>query len=80
MDAGTPYSAAAGLLQAAALLAVYAALSLGMVAVVVPLYTSSPLFVLPLSALFLRGVERVTPRIVAGAVAVVVGVVLVALN
>ncbi len=50
-----------------------------MVAVVVPLYTSSPLFVLPLSALFLRGVERVTPRIVLGAVAVVVGVVLVAL-
>ncbi|HLH26536.1 MAG TPA: EamA family transporter [Chloroflexota bacterium] len=79
LDAGTPYFAAAGALQAAALLAVYAALSMGMVAVVVPLYTSSPLFVLPLSALFLRGVERVTPRIVLGAVAVVVGVVLVAL-
>jgi drug/metabolite transporter, DME family len=78
-DAGTPYFAVAGVLQAAALLAVYAALSLGMVAVVVPLYTSSPLFVLPLSALFLRGVERVTPRIVVGAVAVVLGVVLVAL-
>src|SRR3954447_18148106 len=80
LDAGTPYFAVAGLLQAAALLAVYAALNLGMVAVVVPLYTSSPLFVLPLSALFLRGVERVTPRIVAGAIAVVAGVVLVALN
>ena len=79
LGAGTPYFAAAGILQAGALLAVYAALSMGMVAVVVPLYTSSPLFVLPLSALFLRGVERVTPRIVIGAVAVVLGVVLVAL-
>jgi drug/metabolite transporter, DME family len=79
LDAGTPYFAAAGVLQAAALLAVYAALSMGMVAVVVPLYTSSPLFVLPLSALCLRGVERITPRIVTGAVAVVLGVVLVAL-
>jgi drug/metabolite transporter, DME family len=79
LDAGAPYFAAAGVLQAVALLAVYAALSMGMVAVVVPLYTSSPLFVLPLSALFLRGVERVTPRIVIGAVAVVLGVVLVAL-
>ncbi len=79
LDGGAPYFAAAGALQAAALLAVYAALSMGMVAVVVPLYTSSPLFVLPLSAVFLRGVERVTPRIVVGAVAVVLGVVLVAL-
>jgi drug/metabolite transporter, DME family len=79
LDAGAPYFAVAGVLQAAALLAVYAALSMGMVAVVVPLYTSSPLFVLPLAALFLRGVERVTPRIVVGAVAVVLGVVLVAL-
>jgi drug/metabolite transporter (DMT)-like permease len=79
LDVGTPYFAAAGLLQAGALLAVYAALSIGMVAVVVPLYTSSPLFVLPLSALFLRGVERLTPRVVIGAVGVVLGVVLVAL-
>jgi drug/metabolite transporter (DMT)-like permease len=79
LDAGAPYFAAAGVLQAGALLAVYAALSMGLVAVVVPLYTSSPLFVLPLSALFLRGVERVTPRIVVGALAVVLGVVLVAL-
>ena len=79
LDAGTPYFAVAGVLQAGALLAVYAALNLGLVAVVVPLYTSSPLFVLPLSALFLRGVERVTPHVVVGALAVVLGVVLVSL-
>jgi len=51
-----------GAAQAGALLAVYAALRIGMVSVVVPIYTSSPLFVLPLSALFLRDVERVTLR------------------
>jgi drug/metabolite transporter, DME family len=79
LDPGTPYFAAAGVLQAGALLAVYAALGIGMVSVVVPLYTSSPLFVLPLSAVFLRGLDRVTPRIVAGATAVVLGVVLVSL-
>jgi uncharacterized membrane protein len=79
LDAGAPYFAVAGVLQAGALLAVYAALSLGMVTVVVPLYTSSPLFVLPLAAIFLRGVDRVTPRIVVGALAVVLGVVLVSL-
>jgi drug/metabolite transporter (DMT)-like permease len=79
LDPGTPYFAVAGALQAGALLAVYAALTLGMVSVVVPLYTSSPLFVLPLSAIFLRGLDRVTPRITAGALAVVLGVVLVSL-
>jgi TRAP-type C4-dicarboxylate transport system permease small subunit len=41
---------------------------------VVPIYTSSPLFVLPLSALFLRDVERVTLCKVLGAVAVGLGV------
>jgi drug/metabolite transporter, DME family len=79
LDAGAPYFAAAGVLQGGAMLAVYAALNQGMVSVVVPLYTSSPLFVLPLSALLLRGLDRVTPRIVAGAIAVVLGVVLVSL-
>jgi drug/metabolite transporter, DME family len=78
-DAGTPYFALAGVAQAGALLAVYAALGLGMVSVVVPIYTSSPLFVLPLSALFLRDVERVTWRTVLGAAAIVFGVALVSL-
>jgi DME family drug/metabolite transporter len=78
-DGGTPYFALAGAAQAGALLAVYAALGLGMVSVVVPIYTSSPLFVLPLSALFLRDVDRVTLRKVLGAVAIVLGVALVSL-
>ncbi|MBX5490330.1 MAG: EamA family transporter [Chloroflexi bacterium] len=80
IDPGTPYFALSGLLQTIALLAVYTALGMGMVSVVLPLYTSSPLFVLPLAAVFLRGRERITPRIVGGAVAVVLGVVLVSLN
>ncbi|HLI28445.1 MAG TPA: EamA family transporter [Chloroflexota bacterium] len=79
LDPGTPYFALSGLLQTLALLAVYAALGMGMVSVVLPLYTSSPLFVLPLAAVFLRGSERITPRIVLGALAVVLGVALVSL-
>jgi DME family drug/metabolite transporter len=79
LDRGTLYFALAGTAQAGGLLSVYTALSQGMVSVVLPIYTSSPLFVLPLSALFLRGVDRVTPRIVVGAVAVVLGVALVSL-
>ena len=79
LDPGTPYFVVAGALQTAGLLSVYAALGMGLVSVVLPIYTSSPLFVLPLSALLLRGSERITPRIAAGAVAVVLGVVLVSL-
>lgn len=79
VDPGTPYFALGGLLQTAGLLSVYTALGMGMVSVVLPIYTSSPLFVLPLSAWLLRGTERITARVAAGAVAVVLGVVLVSL-
>ncbi len=79
LDRGAPYFAVAGLAQAGGLFAVYVALSYGMVSVVVRLYTSSPLFVLPLSAMLLRGVERVSLRTVVGALIVVLGVALVSL-
>ncbi len=64
----------------AATVAVYAlilALGLGQVSVVTTLNQTSPLFVLILSVLFLRRLERVTPRVAAGATLTVGGGILV---
>jgi uncharacterized membrane protein len=54
------------------------ALQLGTVSVVAPISATAPIFVLPLSMLFLRGIERVTARVVAGTALVVLGVFLIA--
>jgi uncharacterized membrane protein len=64
-----------GVLQAVALLALTFALSGGEVSLVYPLSTSAPLFTVIFSAVFLRGIEQVTPRLLLGALAVVLGVV-----
>ena len=53
------------------------ALGLGTVSVVAPLYGASPIFVLLLSLLFLRGVERLNARTVVGTLLTVVGVALI---
>lgn len=53
------------------------ALQWGTVSVVAPLTGVSPIFVLLLSVLFLRRIERLTTRVVAGTVLVVLGVYLV---
>ncbi|PON09996.1 hypothetical protein C2W62_52460, partial [Candidatus Entotheonella serta] len=50
------------------------ALSLGQVSVVVPLSGTAPLFVLPMTWLFLRHVEKLTWRIIMGLILIVVGV------
>jgi drug/metabolite transporter (DMT)-like permease len=50
------------------------ALGMGTVSVVTPLYGSSPIFVLLLSFFFLRGIERLTGRIVAGTLLIVLGI------
>jgi drug/metabolite transporter, DME family len=52
------------------------ALGLGEVSVVAPLAGTAPLFVLPFTFLFLKGVEQLTGRIVIGAILIVLGVVL----
>lgn len=49
-------------------------LSLGAVSVVVPLYATAPVFVLILSFFFLRGVEALNPRVIAGTLMIVAGV------
>lgn len=63
----------AGLANTGFLLAYYAGLSISRVGVVVPITQMSPLLVMAASAVFLRKVETVTPRLVAGAVVIVTG-------
>lgn len=74
------YFSGAGLAQAIGLVCIYTALQSGLVSVVVPLYNLSPLFVLLLSWLFLKGVEKITGRVLTGTLAIVAGVVLIGLN
>ena len=71
------YFVAAGVAENAAVFLNVLALGVGTVSVVAPLYGTSPIFVLLLSVFFLRGVERATPRIVAGTVLIVLGVYLI---
>jgi len=52
---------------------VVVALSMGAVSVVAPLQNVTPIFVLFLSIIFLRGIEAFNARVVAGTVLVVLG-------
>lgn len=71
----------AGVATTGGLLAAFAALETAPVVVVAPVVQTSPLIVVALSALFLpRTLERVTPRIVAAAVMVVIGAIVVTLS
>jgi drug/metabolite transporter (DMT)-like permease len=72
---GALFFAAAGIFSAMGVVLLFQALSRGEVVVVSPVAATNPLFTLVLAALFLRGVERITWRIVLGAVLVVAGVV-----
>jgi len=55
----------------------FVALGRGQVSAIIPLLNTTPLFILFFSKLFLRGVEKVTSRIVLGAILMVSGVVLI---
>ncbi|PYM16618.1 MAG: hypothetical protein DMD81_12020 [Candidatus Rokuibacteriota bacterium] len=68
---------AAGIAENGAVFMNVVALGLGAVSIVAPLYGAAPIFVLLLSLLFLRGVEALTPRMVAGTVLTVLGVALI---
>jgi drug/metabolite transporter, DME family len=68
------YFVAAGLMENMAVFLNLAALGMGTVSVVTPLYGSSPIFVLLLSFFFLRGIERLTGRIVIGTLLIVLGI------
>lgn len=71
-----PHYLAAGLAISLGMVMVYYALDLGKVVVVIPISSTGPLFSLTLTALFLKGVERVTLKIVLGAALIISGVVL----
>jgi drug/metabolite transporter (DMT)-like permease len=61
----------AGILQVAAQWCLFAALEYGTVVLVSPLTSLATLFVLVLAAFFLREVERITWKIVAGAILII---------
>jgi uncharacterized membrane protein len=68
---------AAGITVSLAMICIYFALDLGKVSVVIPISSTGPFFSLVLTAIFLRGVERVTFRIVLSAALIVGGVLLI---
>jgi transporter family protein len=68
---------AAGVTVSLAMTCIYYALDLGKVSVVIPISSTGPLFSLILTAIFLRGVERVTLRIDVSAALIVGGVMLI---
>ncbi|MFQ3293279.1 MAG: DME family drug/metabolite transporter [Halobacteriales archaeon] len=74
------YFAMSGTLTAVALLSLFAALRMGRVVVVDPLSATAPLFTALFAALLLRDLERVTRRVVLGAVLIVIGVTLIVVN
>lgn len=71
------YFAAAGLMENTSVFLNIVALGMGTVSVVTPLYGSSPIFVLLLSLVFLRGVEVLTARVAVGTVLIVLGIYLI---
>ncbi|MEF8841499.1 MAG: EamA family transporter [Haloarculaceae archaeon] len=80
-DANLRWYLGAGVAGTLALVGYFAALAVAPVVVVVPILQAAPLLVVGLSAVFLpQGLERVTPRLVAAAIAVVVGTVVVSLS
>lgn len=76
---GAPWFALGGLLAGAAVLAQFHALRTGDVSVVSPIVAAQPIFVLLLSAAFLKDVETITRRTVTGVVLGVMGTALVSL-
>ncbi len=71
------YFIVAGIAENAGVFLTIVALSFGAVSVVMPLSFSTPIFVLLFAPFFLKGVEVLTARVVAGTVLIVLGVYLI---
>ena len=69
--------AAAGFMNFLSYVFAYTALSMERVSLMSPLINGSSLFILPLSALFLKDVERLTPRKIGAVLLVILGVFLI---
>ena len=67
------YFIAAGVAENVSVFMVVFALSIGSVSVVAPLQNVTPIFVLLLSLVFLRGIEALNARVIAGTLLIVVG-------
>jgi uncharacterized membrane protein len=67
------YFVMAGFAENVAVFLVIVALSMGTVSVVSPLQNVTPIFVLLLSGVFLRGIEALNARLIAGTVLIVLG-------
>ena len=67
------YFVVAGLFENLSVFLVILALSMGAVSVVAPLTNVAPIFVLLLSAIFLRGIEMLNARVIGGVLLIVVG-------
>ena len=72
---GALFFTLAGLVSALGVVFLFQALSLGTVVIVSPIAATNSLFTMFFATLMLRGVERITPRVVLGAALVVSGVV-----
>jgi uncharacterized membrane protein len=67
----------AGIVNTAAMLSVFYALSFGKVVIVEPLVSSNPVLTLILTAIFLRDLEVLSARVIIGALLTVAGTILV---
>jgi drug/metabolite transporter (DMT)-like permease len=74
---GLSYFAISGFMNFLSYVLGYTALSLERVSIVSPLVNASSLFILPLSLLFLKDVDKLTPRKVGATVLVILGVFLI---
>ncbi len=70
----------AGLTASLGIVSSFFALSLAPVVTVSPLQSTSPFFVMLLSYLFLRRLERITPRLILGSILVVFGAILITIG
>ena len=74
---GLAFFAAAGFMNFLSYAFAYTALSMERVSIISPLVNASSVFVLPLSALFLKDVEQLTARKIAAVILVIIGVTLI---
>jgi len=72
---GVPLVVGGGIFSACGVLLMFLALQRGEVVAVSPVLATNPLFTLVFAVVLLRGMERITLRVVAGALLVVAGVI-----
>jgi len=77
---GVGYLLISGISASLGILSSYFALSMAPVVTVSPLQSTSPLFVMLWSYLFLRRLERITPRLILGTILVIFGVTLITIG